>query len=233
MAVFHADNVKYQEDVKDLQAHKKEFDDKSAKFGEAVAKAKEKNMNDEQIKQELSDEGNRLRAKKMQVEQKVKTHNQKHDELEKTKEEVMKDALEFSKFQQELKQMKAEISLSVVEMKKMQEQVAKLAAEKKAQESFKLQQELITKHGIYAEKDKEFKTKVAEYQERQKQLQQTVKFVDMQLANHDDMTKLYQSQIDEVNNQILRFQERCKNFADGKDLAVKYIEDQKADLTYL
>ena len=190
-------------------------------------------MNDELIKKELSEEGDRLRAKKTQMEQKVKAHNQQHDELEKTKDEVMNDALEFSKFQQELKQMKAEISLSVVEMKKMQEQVAKLAADKKAEEAFKLQEELKTKHGVYAEKDKDFKVKVAQYQERQKQLQQTVKFVDMQLGNHDDMTKLYQSQIEEVNNQILRFQERCKNLADGKDLAVKYIEDQKADLTYL
>ena len=55
----------------------------------------------------------------------------------------------------------------------------------------------------------------------------------MQLSNHDDMTKLYQSQIEEVNSQILKFQERIKNLVDGKDLAVKYIQAQKGDLTYL
>ena len=36
------------------------------------------------------------------------------------------------------------------------------------EEAKKLQEELQTKHAVYAEKDKVFKTKVAEYTERQR-----------------------------------------------------------------
>ena len=64
--------------------------------------------------------------------------------------------------------MQEEIAPMIQELQEIQGKVQALAAEKKMEEAQKLQEELKTKHAVYAEKDKVFKTKVAEYTERQR-----------------------------------------------------------------
>lgn len=64
--------------------------------------------------------------------------------------------------------MQEEVGGMVAELQKMQGDVQALAAEKKMEEAQKVQEELKTKHAAYTAKDSEFKTAVAEYQEKQK-----------------------------------------------------------------
>lgn len=55
------------------------------------------------------------------------------------------------------------------------------------EEAQKLQEELKTKHAAYTAKDSEFKKAVAEYQEKQKQIQETMKMMEIQFNCNDDM----------------------------------------------
>ena len=163
MLAFQADLDKYQEDESDLLERKKEFDAKVEKFEEAMKNHKDNALNDDEVKQQLSDESDRVRQKKKEVEAKIEKHNTEHDELAKRRDEIIADGQEFGKFQEELKTMQEEIGPMVQELQEMQAKVQALAAEKKMEEAQKLQDELKSKHAVYAEKDKIFKVKVAEY----------------------------------------------------------------------
>ena len=87
----------------------------------------------------------------------------------------------------------------VKELQEMQGKVQALAAEKKMEEAKKMQEDLVAKHAVYTAKDAEFKTKVAELTEQQSQLKQTMRLMEIQFGCHEDMAKIYQIQVDDVN----------------------------------
>ena len=54
-------------------------------------------MKDEEIKQALSEESDRLRSRKENVEKKVHGHNAEHEELAKKRDDTLKDGEGFAK----------------------------------------------------------------------------------------------------------------------------------------
>lgn len=60
-----------------------------------------------------------------------------------------------------------------------------------------------------------------------------MKFLEMQFSCHEDMAKLYQIQVDDVNKQIGRLSEKLKAFVSGKDAAADYVKTTKDELIYL
>ena len=67
------------------------FDAKVEKFDEAMKNYKENALNDDDVKQQLSDESDRVRQRKKEVEAKIDMHNKEHDELAKRRDEVIAD----------------------------------------------------------------------------------------------------------------------------------------------
>jgi cell division septum initiation protein DivIVA len=90
---FQALNSKYDQEVKELFEQKDYFDGKSKQYEEAVAKLT--TMKDDEIKQMMSEESDRLRERRVNIEKKVKDHNKTQEDLEVRRTEVLKDGDNF------------------------------------------------------------------------------------------------------------------------------------------
>ena len=158
------ENDKYDEEVASLVEQNELFDQKNTKYKEAKAKLDGQDMKTENIKQMITEEGDRLRERGKNVTKKVEAHNKEIGELETRQKEIMAEGDKFIQNQEEVKSLQGEVQQMVADMTKMQGDVQALAAEKKMEEAQKLQEELKSKHAVYTAKDAEFKKRVAEYQ---------------------------------------------------------------------
>ena len=118
---FQALNSKYEQEVKELVEQKDMFDIKSKQYDEAVANLK--TMKDEEIKKMISEESDRLRERRENIEKKVKDHNKTTELLEVRKNEVLKDGDNFVAKQEEVKKMQEEVGGMVAELQKIQADV--------------------------------------------------------------------------------------------------------------
>jgi hypothetical protein len=86
---------------------------------------------------------------------------------------------------------------------------------------------LTAKHASYTEQDKTFQVSLAEYNAAREVFQSRMAIASRQEASLDEMNKVIQVQIDEVNEQVKNLQEKQNNFKDSASFLVSVSNDLK------
>ena len=109
MQSFKMENDKYDEEVASLVEQNELFDQKNTKYKEAKAKLDGQDMKTENIKQMITEEGDRLRERGKNVTKKVEAHNKEIGELETRQKEIMAEGDKFIQNQEEVKSLQGEV----------------------------------------------------------------------------------------------------------------------------
>ena len=176
----------------------------------------------------IQDEQDRLIVRREEVSAAVARQN---GEAERINAEKLKFMEEFGKFDSEetpkIAKMNNDRTAMVQELNGMQDTLKKMQEEGgDPAEMKKIHENLTAKHKTYTEHDKVFQVAHAEYTATREVFQSRMAIVSRQEASLNELNKVVQVQIDEVNEQVKNLQEKQNNFKD----TASYMQSVSNDL---
>lgn len=226
MAAHQLKQTELEERGKALAAKQDEYKRKHMEF---EVQAKGKTTNEEAVKM-ITDEQERLMARREEVTAAVGKQNA---EAQRINAEKLKFMDEWGKFDTvetpKVTQMNTDRTAMVQELNSLQDTLKKMGEEGKPAAELTAKHETLTaKHKTYQEFDKTFQAALSEYNAKREVFQSRMAIVGREEASMQDMNKVVQVQIDEVNEQVKLLTEKQANFTDAASFLTNMSKELKA-----